>query len=154
MSGFKAPVKHQWRYILSGGVKPTDILADFRLYPANRIDHASEAIRVPVDDVELEQVQGNSYARTRDTRTLNQIGYDVLVRVNWKLQVKDALRPKDGASPILPDRLMRSKGYALAIRDRRYAAQTSWLDPAHMEAYKAGLKTKPSPDIQIFRPGI
>lgn len=67
------------RYILSGGVKPTDPINRYRLIAANSLDPeygGMTAIRVTLpDDLELTKYSCDPYSTTDDPRTLEELGY-------------------------------------------------------------------------------
>lgn len=80
------------RYILCGVVAGTDKISDFRLIAANNMtsDYKSTAIRVNIpDDMELTKYSCDPYSTTRDERTLDELGYDVLLwypdEKKWKV---------------------------------------------------------------------
>ena len=73
----------RFRYILSGKVKGSDKISNFRLIGANKVPksyHNYSAIKVNIpDDLELEKWSCDSYSITRDNRTLDELGYDILI---------------------------------------------------------------------------
>lgn len=71
------PKRPRYRYILSGGVKPTDPIGDYRLVAANHIDPeygGMDVIRVTLpDDLVLEKWACDPYATTNDRRRLEEL---------------------------------------------------------------------------------
>ncbi|MCA1021579.1 hypothetical protein [Halobacillus litoralis] len=74
---------NRYRYILSGTVKGEDQINSFRLIGANNIKPSYDketAIRVSIpSDLKLEKWSCDPYSTTEDERTLDELGYDVLV---------------------------------------------------------------------------
>lgn len=71
------------RYILNGCVKPYDKICNYRLISANNISSHNSAIRVNIpDDMTLEKLSCDCYSTTDDTRTIAELGYDVIVKIN------------------------------------------------------------------------
>lgn len=72
----------RYRYILGGIVDIHAPMHHFRLIAGNSIKpdyHGKTAIRFQLpEDMELTKYSCDSYSTTEDTRTLSQIGYDVL----------------------------------------------------------------------------
>ena len=75
--------RKKYRYILTGIVKGTDKISDFRLVSANNVKpyyHGSSALKVSIpSDLELTKYSCDSYSTTTDSRTLDELGYDVLI---------------------------------------------------------------------------
>jgi len=81
--------RKRYRYILCGVVNAMDPISDYRLIGANEINEHSSAIRVNIPyDVKLSKYRCDCYSTTSDTRTLETLGYDVLVNFNgiWKIR--------------------------------------------------------------------
>jgi hypothetical protein len=74
--------RKKYRYILCGVVFGTDKISDFRLIGASNMksDYKHVAIRVNIpDDLKLEKWSCDSYSTTTDDRTLDELGYDLLI---------------------------------------------------------------------------
>lgn len=75
--------RKRYRYVLNGVAMGTDKLSRFRLIAANNIkpDYDGEtALRVNIpDDVKLIKYSCDPYSTTNDPRTLDELGYDVLI---------------------------------------------------------------------------
>lgn len=70
----------RYRYITSGIALGEHKISDFRLIGGNNINAEYKALRVTIpDDLELEKLSCDSYSTTKDTRTLDELGYDVLI---------------------------------------------------------------------------
>lgn len=86
----------RYRYILSRNCKPSDSICDFRLISHREIGAvAREAGRsfyrvcIP-SDLQLEKYSCDPYATTNDTRTIGELGFDIIMTM-W-----------DGSRKILP----------------------------------------------------
>lgn len=83
----------RYRYILSGKATGEDKLSRFRLIAGNNIKpsyNGKVVIRVNIpNDVELIKYNCDSYSSTSDSRTLNELGYDILIwdseKRKWKM---------------------------------------------------------------------
>lgn len=85
--------RRRYRYILSGKVKPKDKISDFRLISKNTSPYSTSAIRVFIpDDMELEKWRCDNYSTTSDGRTLEELEYDVLIKVNGKFIKRNDLK--------------------------------------------------------------
>jgi hypothetical protein len=73
----------KYRYILNGIVLGENKISDFRLIAANNIKskyNGSVAIRVNIpDDLTLTKYSCDPYSTTNDQRTINELGYDILI---------------------------------------------------------------------------
>lgn len=90
--------RKRYRYILCGLVKGTDKISDFRLIAANNVKpeyHEDGAIKVEIpEDMVLEKWSCDPYSTTRDARTLDELGYDVVIwdAYNKKWNVRNDLK--------------------------------------------------------------
>lgn len=125
----------KYRYILSGGVKPSDPICDYYLVAANGIASTSQAVRVRVDDVELRKLSCDNYSTTRDTRTIGELGFDCLVRIDWRLRVRDDLKPETDDDMFMPGEKMDEEGYQLASRVVNGQRQHTYLSKKKAEAH-------------------
>lgn len=81
------------RYITNGIVLGKDKIAGYRLIAANNIKaryNGAIALRVNIpDDLELSKWNCDPYSTTRDERTLDELGYDLLIwhekNKKWKV---------------------------------------------------------------------
>lgn len=75
--------KVRYRYILSGLALGKDKISDFRLIAGNMIKpsyNGASALRVSIPaDLELTKYSSDSYSTTDDQRTLDELGYDILI---------------------------------------------------------------------------
>lgn len=73
----------EYRYVLCGTALGSEKINTFRLIAGNMIkpDYSGEsALRVNIpDDLVLEKLSCDSYSTTQDERTLEELGYDVLI---------------------------------------------------------------------------
>jgi hypothetical protein len=97
-------MKKRYRYVLNGVALGTDKLSDFRLIAANKICPGYDgetALRVVIpDDVKLTKYSCDPYSTTDDPRTLDELGYDVLMwhekTGKWKVHNElKGIRPCD-----------------------------------------------------------
>lgn len=86
-------MRKKYRYILNGCVLGKDKICDYRLIGGNNIKapyDGAMAIRVNIpEDLELEKWNCDPYSTTYDERTLDELGYDVLVwdayKKKWRI---------------------------------------------------------------------
>jgi len=72
----------RYRYITNGTVLGKDKICDYRLIASNNMtqDFKHVALRVNLpDDLVLEKWSCDPYSTTEDERTLDELGYDLLV---------------------------------------------------------------------------
>lgn len=73
----------RYRYVLCGTALGTDKISSFRLVAANNIKpsyNGESALRVNIpDDLNLEKLSCDSYSTTDDKRTLDELGYDIII---------------------------------------------------------------------------
>ena len=88
--------RRRYRYILSGTAKPKEKISNFRLISKNTSPYSNSAIRVFIpDDMELKKWRCDSYSITSDVRTLEELEYDVLIKVNGKFIKRNDLKKHD-----------------------------------------------------------
>ncbi|MCY7865942.1 hypothetical protein MOB78_12695 [Bacillus spizizenii] len=86
-------MRKRYRYITNGLAIGENKLSDFRLIAANSIKPSYDgaaALRVNIpSDVELTKYSCDSYSTTEDERTLDELGYDILIwyqdKRKWKV---------------------------------------------------------------------
>ena len=75
--------RKRYRYILNGSATGGMKICDFRLIGGNNIKpnyNEASALRVEIpDDLKLCKFSCDSYSTTSDERTLNELGYDILI---------------------------------------------------------------------------
>lgn len=73
----------RYRYILNGCVLGKDKICDYRLIAGNNIKpsyNGESALRVCIpDDLKLVKYSCDPYSTTEDKRTLDELGYDILI---------------------------------------------------------------------------
>ena len=117
----------RYRYIHSGGLRPSKPVSDFDLIGATKLSSYREVIRIPVDDIELEKSRDQYWSVTYDNRTIADIGYDYMVRINWEWVVRNDLKPSDADIALTPYDTMISLGYTPATRICDGKQQYSWI---------------------------
>ncbi|MFQ1027656.1 hypothetical protein JDW21_19205 [Bacillus subtilis] len=94
----------RYRYILNGCVLGEDKISDYRLIAGNNIKpsyNGEVAIRVNIpDDLELTKYSRDPYSTTHDKRTIDELGYDVLIwnegKSKWEIHNEfKGVRPCD-----------------------------------------------------------
>jgi hypothetical protein len=81
----------RYRYILNGIALGEDNISDFRLIAGNNIKpDYNVALRVEIpSDLKLTKYNCDPYSTTEDQRTLNELGYDILIwykkERRWKI---------------------------------------------------------------------
>ena len=131
--------KHRYRYILAANVKPSDPISAYRLISASNLGSADSAIRIIVDDVDLIKYSCDCYSTTDDTRTLAELGYDCMVKINWKWAIRNDLCPKTKDDTFTPSEHMHEKGYLPAMRMYKGRKQSTYLDDAHAKKHYNGM---------------
>lgn len=84
----------KYRYIGNGHCKPTDKISDYRLIGGCKLNTLSSSsyIRVHIpDDLMLEKWSCDEYSTTEDTRTIEELGYDIIVKIKgkWKIMTDE-----------------------------------------------------------------
>lgn len=76
-------MKTRFRYISTGLLQGNDKISDFRLIGGNNLSHeynGASVIRVKIpEDLKLNKLSCDSYSTTNDNRTLDELGYDILI---------------------------------------------------------------------------
>ncbi|WP_144468420.1 hypothetical protein [Bacillus pumilus] len=97
-------MRKQYRYITNGIALGQDKLSDFRLIAGKNIKASFDgdvALRVAIpNDVELIKFKSDPYSTTNEHRTLDELGYDVLIwsekNKKWKVYNEfKGIRPCD-----------------------------------------------------------
>ena len=84
----------KYRYISCGIAKSTDKISDFRLIGRNQLfpeERVVIGVIIP-DDLKLSKYSGDNYSTTEDSRTLDELGCYIMVKVNGKWIVKNNLK--------------------------------------------------------------
>lgn len=75
-------MRKRYRYILNGIAMGEHKISDYRLIAAtnmtSKYKHVALRVNIP-DDMELEKWSCDPYSTTADNRTLDELGYDVLI---------------------------------------------------------------------------
>lgn len=87
-------MRTKYRYILNGSVKPDSPICNYRLIGASNIGNRIECIRVRIlDDIKLNKYDCDPYSTTNDTRTIEELGYDIMIKFNNHWKVRNDLKP-------------------------------------------------------------
>lgn len=81
----------KYRYITCGVVKETDKISKFRLVCNRQIKYDAIRVHIP-DDLVLEKYSCDNYSTTDDNRTLKELGYDVICKLDGKWTVMNELK--------------------------------------------------------------
>lgn len=120
----------RFRYILCGLVNYDGPISDYRLIGANNLNDAASCIRFKLpNNFHLTKYSCDSYSTTDDKRTLNEIGYDVLVKINGRWVVRNDLKGiqphtiykammKEGLSPVKKMGYMNHAQYKAYYQNR------------------------------------
>ena len=131
--------KTTYRYIVAHDVRPHDPVSKHRLLSSAMLGYARPmaiAIRVPVDDMNLTMRQGcRGYYETNDPRTLEELNYDIMVRINWRWRVRNDLKPQ--RIIIDPRDMLEAEGLKFGSRTHNGVEQMSYLTPGEYRAYMA-----------------
>ena len=88
--------KTRYRYILADTPSLKGPISNFQLYPGNKLGPmVNLLVRVHIpEDMELIKRSYAYYSVTKDERTLEDLGYDVLVKFDSKWKVQNVLKGK------------------------------------------------------------
>lgn len=80
--------RSRYRYITNGTVVGSDPITHFRLIAGNNMSvpyHGATALRVRIPkDLQLTKYSCDPYSTTNDKRTLDELGYDFMIRDETK----------------------------------------------------------------------
>jgi hypothetical protein len=97
-------IRYRYRYIWNGGVLGKDKISEYRLI-SNTVQASNVVIRVNIpDDLKLTKWSCDSYSTTDDERTLDELGYDILV---WKTNRWIKYNRFKGKTPIEIEKLIK-----------------------------------------------
>lgn len=88
--------KYRYRYILADTPSLKGPISNFKLYPSNKVGPMSNLlvrVRIP-EDMQLTKRSYAYYSIVQDPRTLDDLGYDVLVKFDSKWKVQDEFKGK------------------------------------------------------------
>ena len=142
---------HRFRYILCGLVNFDGPISDYRLIGGNNLGDAASCIRFKIPQLfHMTKYSCDSYSTTDDTRSLNQIGYDIMVKINGHWVVRNDLKPiqphkiyhamsKLGYRPVPKLGYVNDRQYKKWSHDRdcriRKALETNTLPPEYANKY-------------------
>jgi hypothetical protein len=88
--------KTRYRYILADTPSLKGSISNFKLYPGNKLGPmVNLLVRVHIpEDMELTRRSYAYYSVTKDDRTLEDLGYDVLVKFDSKWKIQNILKGK------------------------------------------------------------
>lgn len=86
-------MRKRYRYISCGAATHTDKISKFRLIGGNQLIHKISVIRVEIpNDLKLTKYSCDNYSTTDDARTLDELGCDIMVRINGKFAIRNDLK--------------------------------------------------------------
>lgn len=100
----------RYRYITSETMSPKHAIASYELHSARQLtaDNMS-AIRIAVPKgMNVKYVPKHKFSQTSDERTLEDLNYEVIVRMRGRWKVVDELK---GVQPFEYDRELKKRGY-------------------------------------------
>ena len=120
------PVK-RFRYILCGVIDFDGPINHYRLIGGNNLGDAASCVRVKLPNLfHLNKYSCDPYATTNDVRSLNELGYDIMVKINGRWVVRNDLKP------IQPHKIY----HAMMQENRGYAVpKLGYLTPEQYKAY-------------------
>jgi len=127
--------RKRYRYILCGIVKEKDPISNYRLIGANLIAEHDSVIRVNIpDDMKLEKWSCDCYSTTRDARTIETLGYDVLINFNGKWKIRNDLKVYQ---PHEYHEILKKEGYNISkngyLTSDEYVAYWDEMDKKNQE---------------------
>ena len=143
----------RYRYISNGSARPSDQICKFRLIGGNQLKSLdcrfADVIRVAIpDDMVLEKWSCDSYSTTDDSRTFEELNYDIVVRINEGMVVRNDLKPEKSTDRILDgiSSALEAEGYRLTnegyLDKQRYAAYRKAIRDAAEARYKQAEELK------------
>lgn len=132
---------HRFRYIRAGIVNFDGPISNYRLISGNNLGDAASCIRFKLPNLfHMDKLPCDPYSTTDDTRSLNEIGYDILVKCNGRWVVRNDLKPiqphkiyhammKEGKAPV------KKLGY---LTDDQYKAYCQSRDEKISKALESG----------------
>ena len=123
-------MRQVYRYILNSMVKPDSHVCDYRLIGSNQLGEGdgrnAAAIRVHIpDDMKLEKLSCDNYSTTEDERTIEELGYDIVVRINGHFFVRNDLKQYE----------FHNLSSILAQNEGLYLTKEGYLDKEHYRDY-------------------
>ena len=88
-------MRKRYRYIGNGNVTAKDKICDYRLIGGNLLNGliSADFVRVHIpNDLVLEKWRCDSYSTTDDQRTIEELGYDIIVKINGKWKIMNELK--------------------------------------------------------------
>lgn len=130
-------MRKKYRYICCGTAKITDKINNFRLISGNQLQDKSSAIRVEIpSDMELTKYSCDNYSATEDTRTLKELGCDIMIRYNGEWIIRNDLSSLQ-LCDIYTELCVNAKDGA-----RLYPTEEGYMDAQHYREYTNGLSMK------------
>lgn len=130
-------MRKKYRYICCGTAKITDKISDFRLIGGSQLKNKSSAIRVKIpNDLKLTKYSCDNYSTTEDTRTLEELGCDIMIRYNGNWVIRNDLSSFQ-LCDIYTELCVNAKdGYRL------YPTEEGYMDVQHYREYMNELSQK------------
>lgn len=138
-----------YRYILNGRIDINKPICEYKLVSQNHFPNDTNiAVRFLLpDDMKVSQEKGSSYSHTEDTRTLEELGAEIVVKMNgrWKPSPFDiSLRT---TQPYLVHDIMVKNGYYISYYGYLDAARYKYFIDQYTK--KCTLQTSDSEEPKI-----
>lgn len=130
-------MRKKYRYICCGTAKITDKICEFRLIGGSQLKNKSTVIRVEIpSDMELTKYSCDNYSTTEDTRTLEELGCDVMIRFNGKWLIRNNLSSLQ-LCDVYTELFINAKDDS-----RLYPTKIGYMDIQHYREYMDELSKK------------
>lgn len=130
-------MRKKYRYICCGTTKITDKICEFRLIGGSQLKNKSTVIRVEIpSDMELTKYSCDNYSTTEDTRTLEELGCDVMIRYNGNWTIRNDLNSLQLCDICTKLRINVKDG------TRLYSTEKGYMDAQHYRQYMNELSKK------------
>jgi hypothetical protein len=125
--------RKRYRYISNGGAKPSDPISNFRLIGGNQLKSLdcrfNDVIRIEIpNDMVLDKYSCDNYSTTDDTRTLEELKYNVMVRF------KNGFVRRPDFEERKPDELILSDISDRLLKEGYYLTNEAYLDEYEYKA--------------------
>lgn len=141
---------HRFRYIRCGHVNYDGPISEYRLIGGNNLGDSASCIRIKLPNLfHMTKYACDSYSTTDDKRSLNEIGYDILVKINGRWVVRNDLK---GIQPnkIYHAMIKEGRGYTVTGLGYLTANQYTEYNRRRDDKIRNALKNNRLPDEPEF----